>query len=89
MKGTRYIEVTLQFGREDEFISALCPELGTSAFGATNEEAFEAITEAVVLQLETLDDAGDLESFLDRNGVTLVTAESLRWVPVNPRLVSA
>jgi hypothetical protein len=89
VRGGQYIEVTLQFELEDHAITGLCPELGTSAFGSDGEEAVEALIEAVILQLEALEDAGELERFLRENDVPLRTEKATHWNPVNPRLVTA
>jgi predicted RNase H-like HicB family nuclease len=64
VRGDQFIEVTLEFDREGARVVATCPELGTGAFGDDLQEATSALVEAIALQLETLDDAGELDSFL-------------------------
>lgn len=70
-KADRAVDVTLKFGRERQAYTAKCVELGTSTFGDTPSEAEEAIVEAVALQLEALDEHGELERFLAESGVKI------------------
>jgi predicted RNase H-like HicB family nuclease len=83
--GERFIEVTLQFELEGDLITGLCLELGSAAFGETPQEADEALVEAIALQLDTLEEVGELEDFLERNGVKLQRGP--RWNAVSPQLV--
>lgn len=68
---TSYIILTVLFQKEGERWTAECRELGTATYGATVEEAKEAINEAITLHLDTLEDLGECERFLHKNGVEI------------------
>ncbi len=89
VNGELFIEVTLHFEPDGKYITGLCPELGITAFGDDYGEAVAALVEAVALQLEAQEDAGELKDFLDRNGVTLQTSKRPHWNPVSPQLTPA
>ena len=89
VRGDQFVEVTLEYAREGKFVTGHSPELGTSAFGAGRNEAASALIEAIALQLEALEDAGELVRFLKDRGVELQTEQRKHWTPVNPNLVPA
>jgi hypothetical protein len=89
VRGDEYIEVSFSFAPEGKFTTAHCEALGTSAFGVDQEEAMAAIVEAVILQLEALEDAGELERFFEENGVKVTREPRPHWNAVNPRFVPA
>lgn len=68
---TSYIILTVLFQKEGERWTAECRELGTATYGDTVEEAKEAIHEAITLHLNTLEDLGECERFLQENGVEI------------------
>jgi len=63
------ITVTFLVYQEDDQYAAECRELGTTSCGDTLDEAFENIQEAVSLHLETLDELGELEAFIQKRGI--------------------
>ena len=69
MRAKGYIIVTVVFKREEGKWTGRCPELGTSTFGSTLDEAFEALGEAIQLQMDTLEDVGECERFLKENNI--------------------
>ncbi len=82
-KGDQYVVVTVVFDKEGDRVTAECAELGTASFGADFDEAYEAISEAISLHLNTLEDNGELQRFLDENGVK-VRIQQPHWSPVSP-----
>lgn len=80
VKGDRAVDVTLRFGREGRAVTAQCIELGTATFGDNQQEAEAAIIEAVALDLQTLEDHGELERVLSKNGLQIRTFEPA-WLP--------
>jgi len=64
-----FIKVSLQLAREGDKWLGRCPELGTSMFGDTMEEALAELKEAILLHLTALEDAGELERFLEEQRI--------------------
>lgn len=60
VRGDQFVEVTLEYAPDGKFVTGHGPELGTSAFGADRNEATSVLVEAIALQLEALEDAGEL-----------------------------
>ncbi len=75
MRVQGYIIVTVKFEQEGDQWAATCLELGTGACGDSREEAQEAIREAILLQLNTLEEMGECASFFKRHGITFYTRE--------------
>jgi predicted RNase H-like HicB family nuclease len=69
MRAKGYIIVTVVFKREEGKWTGRCLELGTSTYGSTIDETFEALGEAILLQLNTLEDVGECERFLKENKI--------------------
>jgi len=69
MRTSGYIIVTLKFVKEGRRWVAHCIELGTSTFGSSIQQATERIQEAVILHLNTLEDVGECERFLEERNV--------------------
>jgi len=66
-----YVILTLKFNKEGRRWTAYCEELGTATFGRSLKEAQEKIMEAVVLDLETLEDVGERERFFKEHNIKL------------------
>jgi len=66
---TGYIIVTLQLEREGDQWVGRCIELGTATCGDTLDETLEALREAVLLHLNTLEDVGECRRFLTEHGI--------------------
>jgi predicted RNase H-like HicB family nuclease len=69
MRVKGYIIVSLVFKREGRCWTGRCPELGTATYGSTVDEVSEALREAIMLQLNTLEDVGECERFLKENNI--------------------
>ena len=78
MEPRGFIRLTIEYRQEDRCWTARCPELGTSMFGDTFEEAQEAIIEAINLHLEGLTEAGELEQFLKRHSIKVYRVKPSR-----------
>ena len=65
----RFIVLTFSIRQDGNKWLARCVELSTSTFGNTFEETREALKEAVLLHLNTLEDVGECERFLKENHV--------------------
>jgi hypothetical protein len=89
VKGQHSFRVTLKYRQEEGVFTGLCVELGISAFGDDRQEAEAALIEAVILQVEAHENAGTLNEFLERGGVTLELSKQAHWNPVNPHLIPA
>ena len=84
----KIIILTVVFQKEDDGCwTAECKELGTAMFGDSFEEAQEAISEAICLQLEGHEQVGELEQFLQDNKVKIYTRKKVpKSVRVSPSL---
>ncbi len=67
----RYVIVTLAVHREGEHYVADCLELGTSSFGATEQEALDNVREATLLYLNMLDELDECDRVLQERGVAI------------------
>ena len=65
----KYITVTGIFRREGRRWLAECPELGTATFGRSVTQAEERLKEAILLQLNTLNDVGEVDRFFKEHGI--------------------
>jgi predicted RNase H-like HicB family nuclease len=66
-----YVVLTLKFNKEGRRWTACCEELGTATFGRSLKEAQEKILEAVLLDLETLEEIGERERFFKEHNIQL------------------
>ena len=64
-----YIIVTGVYRREGRRWLAECPELGTATFGRSVTQAEERLKEAILLQLNTLTQVGEVERFFKEHGI--------------------
>jgi predicted RNase H-like HicB family nuclease len=66
-----FIVLTIEYRRHEKegYWTARCPELTTSCFGDTFEEAREAILEGIELHLNTLEDVGERARFFKERGI--------------------
>lgn len=69
----RFVVLTISIQQDGDKWLARCIELGTSTFSNTFEGAREALTEAIELHLNTLEDVHECERFLKENGVKVYT----------------
>ena len=60
-----------------------CPDLGTSTFGDTIDEAEKEIEEMINLHIQTLADVGELENFLAERNIKIYKKELPREIPLN------
>ncbi|MCW5877090.1 MAG: hypothetical protein KIS85_09475 [Anaerolineales bacterium] len=67
----QYIALTFIIYKEDEFYVSECLELGTSSFGASEDEAAENIKDATLLYLSTLRELGEEREVLEEKGVKI------------------
>lgn len=80
-QGEKYIELTLSIWEEDGRFAARCGELGTASCGDTLDEARENILDAVRIHLDTLEDLGELQDFLQRRDVKVPTFREAAEAP--------
>lgn len=66
--------VTITVHREGRHYVALCRELGTSSFGATEDETVQNAAEATALYLNTYQELGECERMLREKGLALRTS---------------
>ena len=71
MKPLGFVILTVEYRQEEGCWTARCPELGTSMFGETFEEAQEAIREAIHLHLNGLEETGERERFFKEHHIKL------------------
>ena len=69
VKKSGYIIVTFKFRREGNKWTALCEELGTSTFGRSIPEAHKKLKEAVLLNLDTLEELGERARFFNKHNL--------------------
>ena len=70
-----YIVLTLKAHKEGDQYASECAELGVGSCGSTLDEAFEAIKDATLVYLETLEDEGELERVFAERGITIIPGE--------------
>lgn len=68
-----YILLTGEFRQEGNRVTAFCPELGTATFGRSLPEAERKLREAIELQLDTLEELGQRETFFKEHNITFYT----------------
>ena len=68
-----YFVLTNVAERDGDGFVAACFELGAVGSGDTVEEAFENLDEAVSVQLEALEEAGEWERVFRENGVEVAS----------------
>jgi predicted RNase H-like HicB family nuclease len=83
MRRMKYIILTIAVEREGPYYVATCRELGTSSFGATEDEAIAATMDASELYLNTLEDLAECTQVLKEKGVTVYQGPA-----VGPRIES-
>ena len=71
MKALGFVILTVEYRQEGGSWTARCPQLGTSMFGDTFEEAQEAIREAIHLHLNGLEEVGERERFFKEHNIKL------------------
>lgn len=64
-----YIVLTNTFRKEGRRWLGRCEELGTSVFGRSLPEAEKVLDEAIGLHLNTLEDIGELERFINEHKI--------------------
>ena len=79
---TGYVVLTLEFEREGRRWTAYCRELGTATFGRSLPEAEERLKDALLLHLNTLEDAGELHRFFEEHDITLHHAKPAGHITV-------
>lgn len=88
MKREQYILLTLEITKEDGQYAAYCRELGTATCGDTLDEAQANIVEAVMLDLNTLEEIGERARFFKERGIKVYRSatrkKEAREVPVSP-----
>ena len=72
--GKKYIIVTFRIYPEDDQFVSICEELGTASCGDTLDEASRNLEEAVLLDLNTLEDIGERERFFRERNIRLRSA---------------
>lgn len=74
-ESTGYVKVIFRVHKEGPHWVSICPDFGVSSFGATLEEAFGALSDAIEVFLDTLEDEGEFESFLQEHNIKLIPGE--------------
>jgi hypothetical protein len=82
MSTTGYIVLTLKFQKENRRWTAYCEELGTATFGRSLPEADKRLKEAVLLQVNTLEDVGERSRFFKENNIKLYTTRPTEKVNI-------
>jgi predicted RNase H-like HicB family nuclease len=62
-KPKQFVVLTCVFRKEDKWVTAECQELGTATFGRNLDQAEERLREAILLDLNTLEDIGERARF--------------------------
>ena len=83
-----YITLTFVVEEDGDQYASYCTELGTASCGDSHDEALRNIEEAVLLDVETLLETGQLDQFLKARGIPKrrLTADPARRRPVTRRL---
>ena len=69
MNDKGYVVLTYEFGRDGRRWTAHCKELGTATFGRSLPEAKNRLMEAVVLNLNALEDVGERKNFFREHNI--------------------
>ena len=70
-RSTGYITLTIAIEEADSQYAAHGIELGTASCGDTFDEAFENIKEAVTVDLNALEEAGERAQFFNEHGIEI------------------
>jgi predicted RNase H-like HicB family nuclease len=68
-----FVILTGVFRREGKWVTAECTELGTATFGRSLEEADKKLREAILLNLQGLEDAGERSRFFREHRIRMYT----------------
>lgn len=71
-QATGSLVVTLVFRQEGELWTGECVELGTATFGRSFEQTRSELVELIELHLNTLEDVGERERFLEEHSIELL-----------------
>ena len=69
----KFIIVTGEFHKDNRRWTAECLELGTATFGRSLVQAEERLLEAIVTQLNTLEDVGEIKNFFSEHDIKIHT----------------
>ena len=69
------LQLTLEFEPEDDVWCGHCVELGTAAYAGTREQARAELVDAVLLQLDGVEQLHELEAYLVQNSVRVYTTD--------------
>ncbi len=78
-----YIVVTFEFRKEGRRWVAHCEELGTATFGRSIPEAEKRLKEAVLLHLNTLEDAGEIKRFFAEHSIHFSRTKPTKTIKIN------
>jgi predicted RNase H-like HicB family nuclease len=84
---THFAVLTCTFQKEGKWVTAECQELGTTAFGKNLDEAEKRLREAMLLHLNTLEDAGERRRFFREHNIKLQTTYPEEAHPTIPTKV--
>lgn len=68
---THFVVLTCIYGKEGSWVTAECQELGTTAFGRNLNEAERRLREALLLHLNTLEDARERARFFKEHKIKM------------------
>jgi predicted RNase H-like HicB family nuclease len=68
---THFVVLTCVFRKEGKWVTAECQELGTAAFGRNLDDAEKRLREAILLQLNTLEDVGERARFFKEHKIRI------------------
>lgn len=69
METKGFVVLTLDFRKEDDVWLGRCKELGTSTFADTLEEVNKELQDLIVLHLNGLGQAGEINRFFSEHGI--------------------
>jgi predicted RNase H-like HicB family nuclease len=91
-EGSGHIRLTFKAYREGKQWVSECLELGTASCGDTIEQAFDALDDATLLYLQTLEDEGERARVFNERGIDIIpgppdTSEAPLSIPMRPHEV--
>lgn len=70
-----YVELTLQFEREERMWVGICRELGTSTYAASFDQVEKDLCKLVTEHLNLLEEAGERRRFFKEHGIQFSSKE--------------
>jgi len=79
----QYVKLTLRFFKEDNQWIGECLETGITTYGDTIDEVQKELPELITLHFNSIEDMGDMEDCLKKNGITLLSSNTPEKIDIS------